>query len=161
MFNIRASKRDVPVCPDTAPRSSVRFRCCRDPLCNSRRTFRLPVPHSGAAAVGAPAGCCSTGSHSIRTLSSKMQAVSFLTHSAQDRIASASQARGDNKNLFRHCNIAPQSKFFLKNASILSNGITARLSYRSVCTAPGIARNSLLAAYLLLRTISLKASFPK
>lgn len=67
----------------------------------------------------------------------------------------------NNKNFFRHRNIAPQSKFFLRNSSILSNGITARLSYRSVWTAPGIARNSLLAAYLLLRTISLKASFPK
>ena len=57
-------KRDVPACPDTAPRSFVRFRCCRVPLCNSRRAFRLPVPHSGAAAAEAPTGCCSTGSHS-------------------------------------------------------------------------------------------------
>lgn len=63
-LNTRSLKRDVPVCPDTAPRSFVRFQCCRVPLCNSRRAFRLPVPHSGAAAVGVPAGCCSTGSHS-------------------------------------------------------------------------------------------------
>ena len=65
------------------------------------------------------------------------------------------------RTFFATVTLTPQSKFFLKNASILSNGITARLSYRSVWTAPGIARNSLLAAYLLLRTISLKASFPK
>ena len=33
-------------------------------------------------------------------------------------IAVASQASGDNKNFFRHRNIAPQFKFFLKNAFI-------------------------------------------
>ena len=51
--------------------------------------------------------------------------------------------------------------FCSKNSCILSNGITSRLSYRSVWTAPGIARNSLLSAYALSFTIAWKASLPK
>ena len=44
LFSTIFWRRDAPACQGTAPRSSVRFRCCRVLRCNSRRAFRPPVP---------------------------------------------------------------------------------------------------------------------
>ena len=55
------------------------------------------------------------------------------------------------------------TRFCLKNASILSNGIASfpPPSYRSVWDAPGTRYNSLFCVYLLSCTMAAKASLPK
>ena len=73
LFSTKFWRRDAPVCPDTAPRSSVRFRYCKALHCNNRRAFRPPVPHiltalsvgdfstAPAAQRTKPSGCVKIG----------------------------------------------------------------------------------------------------
>lgn len=58
--------------------------------------------------------------------------------------------------LFGNCKRRHYFKCFLKKSSSLSNGIISTLSYRSVCTAPGIIISSLLLPFNFLTVSSLK-----
>ena len=49
--------------------------------------------------------------------------------------------------------VSSHCKFFLKNSAILSKGIISVLSYKSVCTAPGIIISSLLSPFKSLKNI--------